>query len=259
MKLLGIFHNFCHSERPGTFIRSKFWVMCLVTLLMGSFISNLADTTDPALVASSFGSGPITEGLKNLTEKLGFPFQNIGIVDFSGLSQPNAYLKGVLDRKIQISASLVRKCEPPSIIAAVGHELGHWKHNDSIFLFFYSLIPLIVHALLIQFVRNRKFVEFGLGDDHIPFSLVILYSDILYSAFKEIVVTPTNNIIIRNNEYRADCFAMENGLSIGESLKDITKATRTMFTSNPMFNFFYEDHPSLERRLLHLLNCRTNT
>ena len=91
------------------------------------------------------GENPFLEGtVRKLTKEAQVPMPKLGIVENS---TPNAFVFGITQSSATLSVhtGLLEKLNKKEIEAVLGHEIGHIKNRDCMYMTFLSVIPLIAY------------------------------------------------------------------------------------------------------------------
>ena len=170
-------------QKGGPYLAIYLWAfMLILSLVMMSLY--------PILIAPLFNKfTPLPEGglrltIEKLASTLKFPLKKLFVIDGSTRStHSNAYMYGFYNNKrIVIYDTLIQQCkDEEEVVAVIGHELGHWKLNHTM----YSFVAMQVLTLL-QFggytlVRNSKdlFESFGFQTQPVLVGLLIFQHTIM--------------------------------------------------------------------------------
>ena len=170
-------------QKGGPYLAIYLWAfMLILSLVMMSLY--------PILIAPLFNKfTPLPEGglrltIEKLASTLKFPLKKLFVIDGSTRStHSNAYMYGFYNNKhIVIYDTLIQQCkDEEEVVAVIGHELGHWKLNHTM----YSFVAMQVLTLL-QFggytlVRNSKdlFESFGFQTKPVLVGLLIFQHTIM--------------------------------------------------------------------------------
>ena len=160
--------------------------LCVFMLILSLVMMSLY----PILIAPLFNKfTPLPEGglrlkIEKLASTLKFPLKKLFVIDGSTRStHSNAYMYGFYNNKhIVIYDTFIQQCkDEEEVVAVIGHELGHWKLNHTM----YSFVAMQVLTLL-QFggytlVRNSKdlFESFGFQTQPVLVGLLIFQHTIM--------------------------------------------------------------------------------
>lgn len=254
-------HNNQNQQRPATNERchccqGHFWLVFLILSVSLIFLINyyivdylMFDPTDFVKIDNQ----TIAQPLMNLTAKVNFPYENV-YMQIS--AAPNAFYTGIFDKKVIIIAqSLMRiVTDPMDLSAVVAHELGHWAHKDLVKSFIFSLVISALFCLVMKPLAKIGFSSIGLNNDIPVVIFMICLSTLL--MFPQLVFMVILNVLSRNFETNADCYAAQLGYPIAEALTILTKGVLgDDVESAGIYSWFYENHPPLSKRVEHVRTC----
>jgi STE24 endopeptidase len=193
----------------------------------------------------------LKERLIQLCEKVGTKINGVFEMDLSKKSKSaNAGLAGTgKTRRIILSDTLLNNFSEDEIESIMAHELGHhiYKHMlkglilQTVFIFFGFFIASVVLKNAIGFFGFRTIYDVA------GLPLIILVVSIL-----SVILLPIVNSISRKMELQADAYACRMSsnpqafLAGLEKLANLNLADRN---PNPIIEFIFYSHPSIERRL----------
>jgi STE24 endopeptidase len=243
----------------GRLCGGRFWIVTTFLLALSIFLIQLyapdiyvavVGEANFAQIARTNISVSAKVAIEKLVDDSGFPYKDVYIqLDDEG---PNAAYIGLTHGRIVIFQSLVDLLDVRDLCGPIAHEVGHWKHRDSV------KILLLLLALIMAFgFALRHFTQGGLvafGFDSQPVFALVWMAVVTIEAF-EFVEMPILNALKRAGEYGADCFAAQRGYPIGNALIILTEATRHEIEASALYEMFYLDHPQLSNRLKHIGSC----
>ena len=148
----------------------------------------------------------IPEYLKNfinqICDKYNMKYPKIGLIDDGA---PNAFTYGRTknDARIVLTRGIFNLLNEQEVMAVVGHELGHAKHYDMVFMTVAQLVPLVLYGIYETFTRsNSKSSSNNNSSGYLEMIGLIAY--ILYVLSEYIVLW-----LSRTREYYADSFSIE--------------------------------------------------
>ena len=148
----------------------------------------------------------IPEYLKNfinqICDKYNMKYPKIGLIDDGA---PNAFTYGRTknDARIVLTRGIFNLLNEQEVMAVVGHELGHAKHYDMVFMTVAQLVPLVLYGIYETFTRsNSKSSSNNNNSGYLEMIGLIAY--ILYVLSEYIVLW-----LSRTREYYADSFSIE--------------------------------------------------
>ena len=147
----------------------------------------------------------IPEYLKNfinqICDKYNMKYPKIGLIDDGA---PNAFTYGRTknDARIVLTRGIFNLLNEQEVMAVVGHELGHAKHYDMVFMTVAQLVPLVLYGIYETFTRSNNKSSNNNSSGYLEMIGLIAY--ILYVLSEYIVLW-----LSRTREYYADSFSIE--------------------------------------------------
>lgn len=147
----------------------------------------------------------IPEYLKNfinqICDKYNMKYPKIGLIDDGA---PNAFTYGRTknDARIVLTRGIFNLLNEQEVMAVVGHELGHAKHYDMVFMTVAQLVPLVLYGIYETFTRSNNKSSNNNSSGYLEMIGLIAY--ILYVLSEYIVLW-----LSRTREYYADSFSVE--------------------------------------------------
>ena len=196
--------------------------------------------------------GELREAIEIFAEKAGFRLKNIFVMDGSKRStKANAYFTGFGKKKrIVLFDTLMNDLTTEEIVAVLAHEIGHYKKKHVIYSIVLSIFTTgAIFYILSLFLKNLQLAE-ALGGSITSFHLGIIGFSFLFTPISE-VMGLAMNFISRKNEYQADNFAAQFGLSdaLISALKKISVQSLSNLNPHPLVVFWYYSHPTLLQRI----------
>lgn len=148
----------------------------------------------------------IPEYLKNfinqICDKYNMKYPKIGLIDDGA---PNAFTYGRTknDARIVLTRGIFNLLNEQEVMAVVGHELGHAKHYDMVFMTVAQLVPLVLYGIYETFTRSNSKSSSN-NNNSGYFEMIGLIAYILYVLSEYIVLW-----LSRTREYYADSFSIE--------------------------------------------------
>lgn len=235
----------------GNFAWLYAWgAMTAFTLLMTLFYSNvivpLFNKQTP------LEDGELRNAIENFSQKAGFELNNIYVMDASKRStKANAYFTGLGKKKrIVLFDTLINDLNTEEIVAVLAHEIGHYKKKHIIKHLIVSTIYTGVLLFILSFFLQNQDLALALGSDIPSFHLGIIAFSILFTPIS-LILGLLMNISSRKNEYEADAFAAQFGLSdpLISGLKKLSIESLSNLNPDPWNVFFYYSHPTLLQRI----------
>ena len=181
-------------------------ILSIIILLIQFLISPfLTDLSMKWFYKARF-ENDIPEYLKNfinqICDKYNMKYPKIGLIDDGA---PNAFTYGRTknDARIVLTRGIFELLNEQEVMAVVGHELGHAKHYDMVFMTVAQLVPLVLYGIYETFTRsNSKSSSNNNSSGYLEMIGLIAY--ILYVLSEYIVLW-----LSRTREYYADSFSVE--------------------------------------------------
>lgn len=148
----------------------------------------------------------IPEYLKNfinqICDKYNMKYPKIGLID-DGASNAFTYGRTKNDTRIVLTRGIFNLLNEQEVMAVVGHELGHAKHYDMVFMTVAQLVPLVLYGIYETFTRSNSKSSSN-NNNSGYFEMIGLIAYILYVLSEYIVLW-----LSRTREYYADSFSIE--------------------------------------------------
>lgn len=214
----------------------------------------------PTLIAPMFNrftpleNIELRESIKSLLECVGFKSDGVFVMDASKRDgRLNAYFAGLgASKRVILFDTLLQKIPKDSILAVLGHELGHFKHYD-----LYKMMGLIFVMLGILFFFVANIPQSIFHSVHLEANAqTLIVFLLLLSAPFGFYFTLLINILSCNNEFNADRFGanLTSNEALANALLVLVKENNSFPLSHPLYMRFYYSHPPLMARL-QALNC----
>ena len=221
-----------------------FSVIVLLNLLFPTYIAPMFNKFTP------LEDETLNEKIRNLLQKSGFESEGVFVVDASKRdARLNAYFGGLgKSKRVVLFDTLLDKLSNNELLAVLGHELGHFKHND-----IYKNIAMLGGILFIGFyilghLPSQLFMELGVRET--PAMIEILFM-LLISVYLFIFM-PVMSLVSRRNEYEADRYATQihgNSQDLINALKKLVDENKSFPLAHKLTIFFYHSHPPVVERL----------
>ena len=196
--------------------------------------------------------GELREAIESFAQKAGFGLTNIFVMDGSKrTTKANAYFTGFGKKKrIVLFDTLMNDLSTEEIVAVLAHEIGHYKKKHIVYSMILSILTTgAIFYILSLFLENIRLAE-ALGGTIASFHLGIIGFSFLFTPISEVLGLAINHIS-RKNEYEADSFAAQFGLSeaLISALKKISVQSLSNLNPHPLVVFWYYSHPTLLQRI----------
>lgn len=239
-------------QKGGPYLAIYLWVFMFV-------ISIVMMTLYPVLIAPLFNKftplpeGELREKIEKLAASLKFPLKKLFVVDGSTRSShSNAYMYGFFkNKRIVLYDTLIQQCKDvEEVVAVIGHELGHWKLNHTVFSFIAVQILTFLQFGGYTLVRNSKdlFQSFGFDTQPVLIGLILFQHTVMPIQH---LVSFGLNLVSRAFEFQADAFAKK--LGYGKALKSglikMQEENLSAMNTDPWYSAYHYSHPPLVERL----------
>lgn len=193
----------------------------------------------------------INEKISGLCSRFGINFSDIFSFNMSkNTKKANAGFTGLgKTKRIILSDTLINDFKPEEIEIIFAHELGHNKHKHIVKNLFMSFIIIFISF----FICSKLFF---LTSDSMSFDYtyslrtvpVLFFYITLFSLF----IMPITNSISRYFEKQADNFALtatNNPKAFISGMEKLSKINLSDKKPNPLIEFLFYSHPSIEKRI----------
>lgn len=200
---------------------------------------------------------PLEEGelrtkIEEFSKKADFDLINIFVIDGSKRStKANAYFSGLgAKKRIVLYDTLIHELTADEIVAVLAHEIGHYKKKHTLVMLFLSLINMLVMFAVLGWFLGSPLIAQALGSTISSFHLGLLAFGILYSPVSTVLSLGVN-MLSRKNEYEADAYAAQFGLSeyLISALKKLSAKSLSNLQPHPAYVFVHYSHPTLLQRI----------
>ncbi|KAK8964288.1 hypothetical protein KSP40_PGU003772 [Platanthera guangdongensis] len=239
-------------QKGGPYLAIYLWVFMFI-------LSIVMMTLYPILIAPLFNKftplpdGELREKIEKLAASLKFPLKKLFVVDGSTRSShSNAYMYGFFkNKRIVLYDTLIQQCKDvEEVVAVIGHELGHWKLNHTVFSFIAVQILTFLQFGGYTVVRNSKdlFQSFGFDTQPVLIGLILFQHTVMPIQH---FVSLGLNLVSRAFEFQADAFAKK--LGYGKSLRagliKLQEENLSAMNTDPWYSAYHYSHPPLVERL----------
>ncbi|MBL7849284.1 MAG: M48 family metallopeptidase [Cyclobacteriaceae bacterium] len=201
--------------------------------------------------------GELKSAIETFAQKVGFPLDNIFVMDGSKRSKKaNAFFSGIgRKKKIVLYDTLINNHTTEELVAVLAHEVGHFKKKHIVFGYVLSLVQVFFTLFLLSKMAFSPELSLALGGGQHAFHLNLVAFGILFSPISG-VTGLLMSLYSRKNEYEADAFAREtySGPALATALKKLSVDTLSNLYPHPVYVFFHYSHPPLLSRLGALKN-----
>lgn len=197
-------------------------------------------------------NGELKQSIEAFAHKVGFPLDNIFIIDGSKRSKKaNAFFSGIgKKKKIVLYDTLISNHTTDELVAVLAHEVGHFKKKHIIWGYVLSVLQIVFTLFILSLMVFNENLSLALGGSQLALHLNLLAFGILFSPISG-VTGLLMNMYSRKNEFEADAYAREtfDGSSLMNALKKLSVDNLSNLYPHPLYVFFHYSHPPLLQRL----------
>lgn len=197
-------------------------------------------------------NGELKQSIEAFSQKVGFPLDNIFIIDGSKRSKKaNAFFSGIgKKKKIVLYDTLISNHTTKELVAVLAHEVGHFKKKHIIWGYVLSVLQIVFTLFILSLMVFNENLSLALGGSQLALHLNLLAFGILFSPISG-VTGLLMNMYSRKNEFEADAYAREtfDGRSLMDALKKLSVDNLSNLYPHPLYVFFHYSHPPLLKRL----------
>ena len=199
--------------------------------------------------------GELKSQITNYADRAGFHIDKIYTIDGSKRStKANAYFSGMGRKKrIVLFDTLINELSTNEIVAVLMHEIGHYQKKHIVSSMVLSFIQTGIMLFIFSLFVSQPILSQALGMTDASFHIGLIAFGILFSPIS-VIIGLAMNTLSRKNEYQADSFAANYGMSndlIG-ALKKLSVNNLSNLTPHPLYVFFHYSHPTLLQRIRNL-------
>ena len=234
---------------------NDFWIYFLAVVVVYMLLANMFYSS---LILPLFNKlTPLEEGslkvaIESYSRKVGFPLDNIYVIDGSKRSnKANAFFTGLgKKKKIVLYDTLINNNAEDELVAILAHEVGHFKKKHILFGFLIAIIQVGIMLFIMSTIIFNENLSLALGADVMGIHLNLIAFGLLYSPISKITGI-VSNIISRKNEFEADAYAAEtyNAQALSNALKKLSVDNLSYLYPHPAYVFVHHSHPPLLQRL----------
>lgn len=232
-----------------------FWLIAWICVTVFSLFMSLfySDLIVPLFNKQTpLEEGTLRNAIEDFAQKAGFELKNIYVIDSSKRStKSNAYFTGFGKKKrIVLYDTLINDLTTDEIVAVLAHEIGHYKHKDTLKGMLLNLPYTLLIFYLLGWMLGNDALAQALGGSQASFHLNVIAFGILYAPVS-LLLGLVMNVLSRKYEYGADAFVKENGLNkeLISALKKISSKALSNLTPHPASVFVNYSHPTLLQRV----------
>jgi STE24 endopeptidase len=239
-------------------VKEKAWIWASVAaIIMFSFGTAFV----PVVLAPIFNNyqpipeGPARDAIVSLARSNGVPTEHID--EFDASKQTTAISANVSGlgptTRISLNDNLLKRTSLPEIRGVMAHEMGHFvlHHTQKIIISFGILLAFTfwITQTVTDFVISRKGVGLRISGREDIGALPLIYAVLIVVMY---LTMPLRNTVIRQQEQEADAFGLNASREPQAfALTDIRLSTYRKIHPSALEEFWFYDHPSPYRRVLH--------
>ena len=167
-------------------------------------------------------------------------------------TKANAYFTGFGPKKrIVLYDTLIEQLTTQEVVAVLAHEVGHYRHHDTLKNMFTSIVTVGVYLYVFSLMVSSPLLPEALGGTAPSFVLsMVAFSQLLTPI--SLVLDPLMNSVLRRAEYAADRYATAygHGNTLISGLKKLSAHALSNLTPHPAFVWFSYSHPTLAQRII---------
>lgn len=236
-------------------IGPDFWILFSVLAAVLILLINMFYTTIFLPLFNKLtplGEGELKTAIEAFSIKVGFPLDNIFVMDGSKRSnKANAFFSGMgKKKKIVLYDTLIANHTTEELVAVLAHEVGHYKKKHIIFGYVLAVIQVVFTLFILSRMVQSENVSLALGGSQSAIHLNLLAFGILFSPISGLTGL-FMSLYSRKNEFEADAYAKEtfSGAALASALKKLSVDNLSDLYPHPWYVFFHYSHPPLLKRL----------
>lgn len=234
------------------------WASILVIAVMMFFMLFYSNLIVPLFNKQKpLPEGELRDAIEQAVRDMGQRFKDIYLIDGSKRStKANAYFTGFGPKKrIVLYDTLLEQMTTAEIVAVLAHEMGHYRHHDTIKNMIMSIVNVVAYLFLFSLLASSPLLPEALGGTAPSFVLSLVAFSVLMSPLS-LLISPVANALSRRAERAADAFAADygNAEALISGLKKLSAHNLSNLTPHPAVVWFEYSHPTLEQRVTALSN-----
>lgn len=233
----------------------SFWIYAL--LVVSSFIL-LMNVFYTSLIMPLFNKltpleeGGLKDAISGYAEKVGFPLNNVYVIDGSKRSsKANAFFSGLgKKKKVVLYDTLIKDHTTEELVAVLAHEVGHYKKKHITQSLVISIAQMAFTFFVLSLMIFNADLSLALGADELGVHLNFIAFGLLFTPISRLTGLMMN-LLSRKNEYQADEYAVKTyeAKHLITALKTLSKNSLSNLTPNKWYEFVNYSHPSLAKRV----------
>lgn len=240
----------------------NFWLIFWIVFSLFMLFINMFYTT---LIVPLFNKltplpdGELKSAIEEYSQKVGFPLDNIFVMDGSKRSsKANAFFSGIGKKKtIVLFDTLINNHTTEELVAVLAHEVGHYKKKHVIIQYILSVIQAGIMFYILSFFVSSEPLSLALGGEEPSLPLNLTAFAILFTPIS-MITGIIFHVISRRNEYEADAYAATtyDPAPLIAALRRLSVNNLSNLTPHPLYVFVHYSHPPVLARLTALDNIR---
>jgi STE24 endopeptidase len=196
--------------------------------------------------------GDLKTAVEELASKVEFPLKKILVIDGSKRSgHSNAYFFGLFkNKRIVLYDTLIQQMSIDEAVAIVGHELGHWAHNDMFWGLVLNQLNILWIFYLLSLAINYAPLYTAFGFKTQPLIIGInLFSQLLTPL--SLALSFLLTWFSRLREFRADRYAIDHGYGehLPKALIKMYKENKSLVHPDWLYSMMHNSHPPPSERV----------
>lgn len=199
--------------------------------------------------------GELRDSLMEYAKKVGFPLQNVYVLDGSRRSsRANAFFMGLgRSKRVALYDTLIEQQSVPEMVAVLAHEIGHYKKHHVAQGILISIVHTGVLFWLLSIFISHSGLFAAFGMQHQSIYAGLLFFGLLFSPI-ELLLSIVLQVFSRRNEHEADRFACRTSSAehLVSGLKKLARENLDNLTPHPLHVLLHYSHPPLLKRIQHI-------
>jgi STE24 endopeptidase len=228
------------------------WVATVLVMLGVQFVA-------PTWIMPLFNTfqplepGPLREALLAYARGVGFPLQDVYVMDGSRRSsKSNAFFTGFgKHKRVALFDTLIAQLTPPELVAVLAHEIGHYKKKHIVQGLLLSIAHMGVMFLLLSlFLHHQGLFQAFYVEQPSIYAGVVFFT-LLYTPFT-LLLSIGMHVFSRRHEYEADGYAVETfgqPEAMAQALQKLSVQNLSNLTPHPFYVFLHYSHPPVLERI----------
>ena len=235
-----------------------FWWLIMGTVML--FFSIVLARLAPVLIFPLFykfdklKNAELSDRVSSLCQMVGMKVEGVYQFNLSkSTKKGNAAFTGIgRSKRVILGDTLLEKLLPDEILAILSHELGHFKLKHIWKSMAIGIVLTYTGLFLVSVIYRSLYQMLGFEN---PWQIAALPLIALLLTVYQFITGPLQNIYSRSNERAADDFAvglMGNSALLISGLNKLSDQNLADRTPNPVVEFLFYSHPSVNKRIKRL-------